>query len=283
MSEVLTAMIHPASRVGASRRVVSIWLSFGFVALVVVLAVIGPWIAPQSTSAQDLYHIGATPGVNHLLGTDTLGRDVFSRMIIGSRTALIGPLIVASIGVVISSLAGVYAGYSGGAADTVIMRIVDFFFALPGLLIAIVVVSVLGGGYWIAIVVLSILNVQGDIRIVRGAALKERNLTYVEAARTVGVPRWRLMYRHILPNVAPLLVSTFAIDFGGALVALAGLAFLGLGSEVGSAEWGSMLSDGRSLLFANPAAALGPAVAIVLLVVSVNLIGDWIYDRYADR
>lgn len=283
MSEALTAMIHPASRVGASKRVVSIWLSFGFVALVTVLAVIGPWIAPQSTSAQDLYHIGATPGITHFLGTDTLGRDVFSRLIIGSRTALIGPLIVASIGVVISSLAGVYAGYSGGVADTVIMRIVDFFFALPGLLIAIVVVSVLGGGYWIAIVVLSILNVQGDIRIVRGAALKERNLTYVEAARTVGVPRWRLMYRHILPNVAPLLVSTFAIDFGGALVALAGLAFLGLGSEVGSPEWGSMLSDGRSLLFANPAAALGPAVVIVLLVVSVNLIGDWIYDRYADR
>lgn len=283
MSDLQTAATLPASRSGGGRRVISIWVSFGFVALVIVLAVIGPWIVPFSPSDQDLYNVGAPPGHGHLLGTDTLGRDVLSRLIIGSQSALVGPLIVASIGFVLASAVGIYAGYAGGVADTIIMRIVDFFFALPGLLIAIVVVSVVGGGYWMAILVLSLLNVQGDIRIVRGAALKERNLTYIEAARTVGVPRWRLMYRHIMPNIAPLLVSTFAIDFGGALVALAGLAFLGLGSEVGSPEWGSMLADGRALLFGNPAASLAPAAAIVALVVAVNLIGDWIYDRYADR
>jgi ABC-type dipeptide/oligopeptide/nickel transport system permease subunit len=283
MSDLQTAVILPASRSGAGRRVISIWLSFGFLALVIAMAIIGPLIVPYPPSEQDLYNVGAAPGNGHVLGTDTLGRDVLSRLIIGSQSALVGPLIVATVGVVLASVIGIYAGYAGGAADTVIMRIVDFFFALPGLLIAIVVVSVLGGGYWLAIFVLCVLNVQGDIRIVRGASLAQRNLTYIEAARTVGVPRRRLMYRHILPNIGPLLVSTFAVDFGGALVALAGLAFLGLGSEVGSPEWGSMLADGRALLFVNPAASLAPAAAIVALVVAVNLIGDWVYDRHADR
>lgn len=254
-----------------------------YVLLVLVLTAFGQWLMPYSPAAQNLYLISAPPSAEHWFGTDDLGRDVLSRLIAGARTAIIGPLVVAVVGFIGSSLIGIYAGYSGGALDNIIMRVVDFVIAMPSLLIAIVLVSVLGGGYWLAIAVLSLLNLPGDIRIVRGAALKERNLAYIEAARAIGVPRWRIMYLHILPNIMALQASNFAINVAGSLVALAGLAFLGLGSELGTPEWGSMLADGQALLFSNPAAALAPAGAIILLALSVNLVGDWAYDRYTGQ
>ena len=282
----MSLVLEPATVAAIRRRrrgvPLTVRLSAAFVLLVIVMALVGP-LFTLSPSDQDLYAISALPNATHVFGTDELGRDVLARLVAGARTALLGPLIVAFTGFVIASLVGIYAGYTGGLADNLIMRVVDFIVALPGLLIAIVLVSVLGGGYVLAIAVLSLLNVQGDIRIVRGATLKERRLTYVEAARAVGVPPARIMYWHILPNLLALLASTFAIDFGGALVALAGLAFLGLGAEIGSPEWGSMLAEGQALLFSNPAAALAPAGAIILLAIAVNLIGDWVYDRYSGQ
>ncbi len=254
-----------------------------YILLVLVLTAFGTWLMPYSPAAQDLYRIAAPPSAEHWFGTDDLGRDVLSRLIAGARTAIIGPLVVATVGFIGSSLIGIYAGYSGGATDNAIMRVVDFVIAMPSLLIAIVLVSVLGGGYWLAIAVLSFLNLPGDIRIVRGGALKERNLAYVEAARAIGVPKWRIMYLHILPNILALQASNFAINVAGSLVALAGLAFLGLGAELGTPEWGSMLASGQALLFSNPWAALTPAAAIILLALSVNLVGDWAYDRYTGR
>jgi peptide/nickel transport system permease protein len=212
-----------------------------------------------------------------------LGRDVFARIIAGSRSAVVGPLIIAASGLIVSSVLGVGAAYLGGAVDNVTLRFVDFMLALPGLLIAIVIVSLGGGGYWMAILVLSILNVQGDIRIVRGAALDQKSLPYIEAARTLGIPRSRIMFMHILPNISAILVADFALDFALALVALSGLAFLGLGAQPGTPEWGTMLSDNEAILFSNPLGSLAPGAAIVLLAVSVNLIGDWIFDRYAGR
>src|SRR5262245_27565923 len=272
------------SRVGAARRVpVAIWLSFGYLGLVVFLSIFGGLVFSGSPTTQRLLLSSKPPGGGFWLGTDQFGRDIFARLVDGTQTALLGPFIVAFSGLVVSSLVGIAAGYLGGRVDAVVSRTVDFMFALPGLLVAIVVVSVVGGGYWLAILVLSLLNVQGDIRIVRSAALEQRPLPYVEAARTLGIPRRRIMYLHILPNIAPILIADFALDFSGALVALAGLAFLGLGSQAGSTEWGRMLSEGQQLLFSNPAAALVPGVAIVLLALSTNLIGDWIYDRYAAR
>lgn len=247
------------------------------------MATVGHWIFRGSPSAQNLLANGIPPTSAHWLGTDALGRDIFDRMIAGSRTALIGPFIVAISGLIASTAIGIPAGYLGGAFDLMVSRVVDFMFALPGLLIAIVVVSVVGGGYPLAIVVLSILNVPGDIRIVRSVAVKQRTLPYIEATRTLGVPKWRIMYRHIFLNVIPILIANLALDFGAALIALAGLAFLGLGSQAGSAEWGRMLAEGQSLLFQNASAALAPGIAIVLLAMSVSLIGDWIYDEFARR
>lgn len=285
--------VPPTSRLAAARSVfglgsgnrvpIVIGVAIAFLAGVVFLAAFGSYVFSGSPSAQDLLAPGKLPTAGHWLGTDSLGRDIFDRMVAGTRTALIGPFIVAFSGLIVSSLVGIAAGYMGGIIDLVISRIVDFMFALPGLLLAIVVVSVVGGGYALAIAVLSVLNVQGDIRIVRSVAVKQRALPYIEAARTLGVPRRQIMYRHILLNMLPILIANLALDFGGALVALAGLAFLGLGAPAGSPEWGRMLAEGQSLLFQNPYAALVPGAAIVLLAMSVSLIGDWVFDRYAAR
>ncbi len=251
------------------------------VAAVVFLALFGRWLEPHPPMLQSLFDVNQPPNHHHWLGTDDLGRDMTSRMIAGARSALLGPLVVAATGAVLSALLGIASGYFGGTIDMVIQRYVDFMFALPGLLIAIVVVGVVGGGYWLAVLVLALLNFSGDVRIVRGAAIEQRALPYVEAARTLGIPRWRIMYVHILRNIAAIMFANAALDFALSLVALAGLAFLGLGSQVGAPEWGRMLADNKDILFSNPAAAIAPGVAIVLVATSVTLIGDWVYDRFS--
>ncbi len=275
------ALQRPRARFGMRWRVPPlIAISIGYVTIVVLAALAGHLIFPGSTSDTDPLSVGVTPTADHWFGTDELGRDVFRRVIAGAQPALTGPMIVAVSGFLISGLVGIGAGYIGGLLDTLTLRVVDFFFALPGLLIAIVVVTVVQGGYWTAVAVLCLLNVQGDIRLVRSAALGQRNLPYIEALRVAGVPGWRIMYLHIGRNILPILLADFAVDFGSNLVALAGLAFLGLGSQPGTADWGLMLTEGQQVLFANPWAALAPGLAIVLLATSVNLIGDWIYERY---
>ncbi|QNK81560.1 ABC transporter permease [Nakamurella sp. PAMC28650] len=283
MTLTATGVLTTRRRRRRRRTPLTIGVALFLLFLMLVAAVIGRTLLHTSPDTQNLLAVSQAPSGAHWFGTDEIGRDVFSRVIAGARPAMIGPVIIAFSGLVISVLVGILAGYVGGVTDSVIMRTVDFIFSLPGLLLTIVVVAVTGGGYWMAIVVLSVLNAQGDIRIVRGVALEQRALPYVEAARTVGVPRWRIMYRHIFPNIAPVLVADFAVDFAGALVALSGLAFLGLGSQPGTAEWGRMLTDGQALLFDNPMAAIAPGLAIVVLAVSVNLIGDWMYERYSNR
>ena len=276
------ALRRPRARFGTRRRIPPlIAFSLGYLTIVVLAALAGRFfLAPDSISNTDPFAIAVTPSSQHWLGTDELGRDVYDRVLSGAQSALIGPLIIAVSGFLLSGLVGIGTGYLGGLLDTATMRVVDFFFALPGLLIAIVVVTVVQGGYWTAVAVLCLLNVQGDIRLVRSAALGQRNLAYVEALRVTGVPGWRIMYLHIGRNILPILLADFAIDFGSNLVALAGLAFLGLGSQPGTADWGLMLLAGQNVLFENPWAALAPGLAIVLLATSVNLIGDWIYERH---
>jgi peptide/nickel transport system permease protein len=254
-------------------------LAFVFVAAVVVAALVGTHLGVQSPGAIDPLSVATRPNGHHRFGTDELGRDVLARVVAGAQSALLGPLVIALSGFVFSGLIGIGAGYIGGLVDSIVMRIVDFMFALPGLLIAIVIVTIVQGGYWVAVIVLAVLNAQGDIRLVRGATLAQRSLAYVEAERVSGIPAWRIMYKHIGRNILPILLADLAIDFGSALVALAGLAFLGLGAQPGTPDWGLMLTQGQSILFENPYAALAPGLAIVLLAISVNLIGDWIYDR----
>jgi peptide/nickel transport system permease protein len=256
---------------------------FLFVIAVVACAIFGTLIAPQDPNEQNLSVALSKPTSAHWLGTDALGRDVFSRVIVGARTAFIGPFVIAAGSFLIGNMLGLFAGYKGGKADSLIMRWVDLMWSLPALLVIIVVAGAFGGGYWLAVLLLVVLTTPFDTRVVRGAALEQVPRPYVEAAKTLGVSDRRIMAFHIWPNVSGTAVANTFLVFAGSLVALSGLSFLGLGVRPGQPDWGLMLAEGRTLLFANPVASLAPGAMIVLLATSMNLIGDWLYETLSTR
>jgi len=279
----LAVELDTPGRERTARPSLTVLLSLGFLAAVVVLALFGAHIAPIDPKAQDLNSALSAPTGRFWFGTDTLGRDIFSRTLAGARTALIGPLVIALGAMAIGNVLGLIAGYRGGFADTVVMRGVDLMYALPPLLVAIVVGGVVGGGYWVAVAILVVLFSPYDARLIRGAALEQRNLPYVEASRVLGLSSRRIMARHVWPNLLPLVVANTFLNFAFALVTLAGLSFIGIGVAPGTADWGQMLSDSRALVFENPWAAIGPGGALVLTAVSMNLAGDWLYELLSDR
>ena len=258
---------------------IGIALSVCVMAIVVVCALFGSAVAPDSPFTQRLDLGDTPPSAEFLAGTDLLGRDVLSRVIYGSWTALVGPIIVAVGAWMIATILGLLSGYLGGWVDSAIMRWVDFMLALPAPLIAIVVVGVVGGGYWTAVMVLIILFTAPDTRIVRSAVLEQRPRPYIDAARALGISKTRILFVHILPNVLPIILAYVVLDFAFALVNLAGLSFLGLGVEPGTPDWGRMLFENRTILFTNPVALLLPAAMVILTAVSMNLIGDWLFER----
>ena len=249
----------------------------------IVAAVAGPALAPHSATAQDLSTRISGPSAHHWLGTDDLGRDVFSRTVVGARTAVLGPLIVALGAMLIGNLLGLFAGYTGGGLDTLVSRYADLVYALPALLVAIVVVGVVGGGYFVAVALLVVLYSPVDTRLIRSATLVQRSQPYVEAARVADIPVRRIMLAHIWPNVLPIAVANAFLTFAFSIVSLAALSFLGLGVGPGTADWGRMLSDSRTLLFDNEWTALGPGIALVLTAASVNIVGDWVFERLSER
>ena len=266
---------------GRRRIPVIILLAMLLIAIVVVCALFAGAIAPDSPDTQRLLIGDKPPSAAFLAGTDLLGRDVLSRVIHGAWTALAGPIVIAVGAFSIATLLGLLSGYLGGLVDSAIMRWVDFMFALPGPLVAIVVVGVVGGGYWVAVLVLVILFTAPDTRIVRSAVLEQRPRPYIDAARSLGVSKTRILFIHILPNVLPIVLAYVLLDFAFALVNLAGLSFLGLGVQPGTPDWGRMLFENRNILFSNPVALLLPAAMIILTAVSMNLIGDWLAERWA--
>lgn len=260
-----------------------IGVCFFVVGAVVVMAVTGSLLAPQDPNAQHLAITLAKPSGAHWLGTDALGRDIFSRLIAGTRTAFVGPLVIAAGSMLFGDLLGLLAGYYGGRTDALTMRWVDLMLSIPGLLVIIVVTGAVNGGYWFAVALLLLLSVPFDTRVVRAATREQVPRPYVEAAKVLGVSNRRLMLHHIWPNVAPIAVANSFLIFAGAIVGLSGLSFLGLGAPVGSPDWGLMVANGQSLLFANPVAVLAPGAMIVLTAASMNLIGDWLYELLSSK
>lgn len=258
-------------------------VAFVVAGLVALLVALGSWLAPHDPLAQDLLAGGALPGNGHPLGTDSLGRDVLSQVMAGASVAVTGPLCIALGTVIIGALLGIIAGYRGGVVDAVISRFADLMYALPGLVVIIVVIGVLGGGYWMAALVLTVIMVPGEIRLCRSAVLVQARLPYIDAARTLGLSASRIMFRHLVPNILPTIIATLLLDFVGALIAMSGLSYLGLGVPPGTPDWGALLQDGQSLLAVNPWLSLAPAIMIVLTATSVTIIGDWLYDRFSER
>lgn len=248
------------------------------VLLVIVCAVAGGAIAPYDPSAQDPLLGVSPPGGGHLLGTDVLGRDVFSLLIAGTRWAVLGPIVVALGCGLIGVTLGIMAAYHGGIIDAAVNRLADLIYALPSLIVAIIVVGVMDGGYWMVAGLLVFLSVPFQVRIIRSVTMAQVNLPYVEAARTSGLSDARIILTHILPNITPTVVATLLLDFVTALIGFTALAFLGIGVPAGTPNWGSMIATGQTYIVANPLLAVAPAIALIVVAASVTLLGDHLHE-----
>jgi peptide/nickel transport system permease protein len=253
--------------------------SVAIIAVMVIAAVAAPLVAPHDPNRIDLGGAFAHPGDGSLLGQDSAGRDILSRLVYGARLSLLGPLFVVALAAVVGVPLGLAAGYRGGVLDGVLSRVFDVIFAFPALLLAILVVATFGSGFLTAVVAVAVTYVPLMARVVRSGALVEREKTYVDACRLQGFGAVRICARHIGPNLTRLIVSQTAVYFGYALLDLAALSFLGLGTQPPTSDWGNMLANANQGIFDSPTGVVPPSVAIVLLVVSFNLIADWMADR----
>lgn len=245
----------------------------------VVIALAAPLIAPYNPNAVDLTHTLSGSSSQHLLGTDAAGRDILSRLVYGTRLSLLGPLAVVATSVIVGVPAGLIAGYRGGWIDAVISRISDVVFGFPPLLLAIVIVATFGAGFTTATIAIAITYIPLQARVTRAVVLVECRKAYVDACRMQGFSARRIALNHILPNVAGPITAQSTLNFGYALLDLAGLAFLGLGVQAPTADWGEMLSDGRqNILFSVNEVAVA-SIVIAIAVIAFNLLGDSLVRR----
>lgn len=252
------------------------------IALVVLAALLAPVISPYSPTAQVSRRL-LEPGAQYLLGTDEFGRDIFSRVIHGSRISLYVGAVSVSLALAFGGALGLIAGYVGGRVDTLLMRLVDMLFAIPSLVLAIVIAGLLGPSLTNAMIAIGIVYAPIYARLVRGEMLAVRNYAYIEAARAVGVRPVGLIVRHFLPNIAaPLIVQT-SLLLSTAILAEAALSFLGLGAQPPDPSWGAMLGSGRRFMELTPWVAIAPGIAIVITVLGFNLLGDGLRDALDPR
>ncbi len=228
--------------------------------------------------AQDLSLSQLPPSINHILGTDRYGRDMFSRVVAGSRISIYGTLFIVFATAFFGTAIGILCGMKGGAFDSVLMRISDLFLAFPSLVFALAVAGVLGGGIQNAVIALVIISWPKFARLARGLTLSEKSSPYITAAKLSGSSTAKILFKHILPNISGPILVTAVLDIGVIMMELAGLSFLGLGVKPPMAEWGSMINEGRSMLQVAPWMALAPGGAIFITVMIFNLMGDTLRD-----
>jgi peptide/nickel transport system permease protein len=243
------------------------------------LALAAPWLAPDDPARQDLGATLAPPSHAHLLGQDTLGRDLLARVLHGGRVSLVVGIATVTSSLLLGTAIGALAGWSGGWLDELVMRLVDVLLAFPGLLLAIALTAVLGASLRNVLLALCLIGWTGYARLARGEVLRLRGREFVEAARALGASDRRILWRHLLPSLtAPLLVqATFGM--AGAIVAEASLSFLGLGAQPPTASWGTMLNDGRAFLLVAPHLTIVPGIAIMVTVLALNFLGEGLRDR----
>jgi peptide/nickel transport system permease protein len=260
-------------------------IAVGAVVMLVFLlaALLAPLIAPYDPLAQNIQDGLKSPTAAHLFGTDKLGRDIFSRILHGARISLFVGVSVVLISSTIGTLLGVLAGYLGGWADEALMRVTDIFFAFPALILAMAIAGALGPSLQNALIAISAVTWPVYARLLRGQVLSLKQREFVLAAKTVGVPEWQIVLRHLLPNMlAPLLVQA-SFDMGGAITAVAGLSFIGFGAQPPTPEWGVMISEARTYMATAWWMGTFPALAIMLVVGSFNLLGDGLRDLLDPR
>ena len=248
--------------------------------LLVLVAVLAPWIVPYPPNGGNILAANLGPSSAHWLGTDQLGRDILSRLMVGARLSLLGPTIIVLCATAAAVVLAVSSVWVGGWFDQGVARVLDLMFAFPGLLLAILAVAMIGPGLLAPVVALTVAYTPYIARVVRTVALRERHLAYVESCQVIGISGWRICGRHLVPNVSPIVLAQATIAFGSALVDLAAISYLGLGVQAPQAEWGLMVSDGQSaLLNGSPWESLSACVMIIVVVLSVNVLGERIAQR----
>lgn len=241
----------------------------------IVLAVVGPLLAPYPPAQTDILAASQGPSAAHLLGTDALGRDILSRLLTGARLSFAGPGMIVVASTAVGTTIAIASAWYGGVFDKTVARVLDVMFSIPGILVAVLAGAVVGAGFWAPVVSLSIVYIPYVARVVRSAAVRERHLAYVEACLLAGMRPRRVCTHHILRNVAPIALAQATIAFAAALMDFAAISFLGLGVQPPVAEWGLMVSDGRSeLLDGAPQQSLSAGVMVVLTVVAFNVLGE---------
>lgn len=244
----------------------------------VVVAIFAPLIATHDPRQANITERLQGGSASHYLGTDKVGRDIFSRIVYGTRISLKVGLVAMTFSVGFGTLFGAIAGYYGGKLDNLIMRVMDIMLAMPSILLAMVIVTILGQSLTNAIIAVSIVYIPQYARILRAAVLKVRELDYVTASKVIGASDRRILFTTVLPNcLAPLIVQA-TLGIGAAILDAAGLSFLGLGAEIGEPEWGAMLNENRDLIRRAPLAVTAPGIAIFLIVLGFNLLGDALRD-----
>ena len=263
---------HASLRVGAT-----------LVALVVGLALLSFVWTPHPAAELDIPHKLQAPSASHWLGTDSLGRDIASLLIVGSRVSIAVGVIAVGIGIVFGVALGLLAAVRRGWVEEIVMRLADFTFAFPALLSAIMLTAIYGPGLVTSIVAIGIFNIPVFARITRASALVVRSREFVTAARALGKGEWRITVEHVLPNIAAILIVQATIQFALAILAEAALSYLGLGTQPPTPSWGRMLNEAQQQLFQAPQLAVYPGVAIALTVLGLNLLGDGLRDKFDPR
>ncbi|MGH7332543.1 MAG: ABC transporter permease [Candidatus Rokuibacteriota bacterium] len=261
-------------------RSTAVIIGIVFALLVVGMAAFADLVAPHPPDEQNFDLIEAPPGAKAVLGTDRFGRDVLSRVIYGSRISLYVAVASIATAMLLGGSLGLVAGYAGGAWDNAINRVMDVFFSIPGLLLAVGIAAMRGPGVNSAVLAIAIVYTPLFVRIMRGPVLAEREKDYVEAVRALGAPRWMVALKHVLPNVMSPFVVQGTVAFSQAILIEASLSYLGLSAQPPTPSWGNMLNEGRTYLETAPWISVFPGVAIMIAVLAFNLIGDGLRDAF---
>ncbi len=251
-----------------------------FILLLIIVAIVGPYLTTHDPVAVNYSLRLLAPSADHWLGTDHNGRDILTRLVHGMSITLYVGFLSVAVGLIIGVPLGILSGYYGKIFDTITMRFIDVLLAFPGILLAIALVSVLGGSITNVILAVGIFSVPGFARIVRGSTMVVKKLEYIDAIRALGASDLRIIILHILPNIVSPIIVQATIRIAIAILIASGLSFLGLGAQPPTPEWGAMLSQGRSYMFDHPHVALFPGLAIVLVVLAFNLFGDGLRDAF---
>lgn len=247
-------------------------------AIIALICLIGPFFSPYDVNGIDLVNMFKGPSSVHLLGCDEMGRDIFTRLMYGGRYSLALGLCASLFGALVGVIIGSIAGFFGGKVETILMRLMDVWAALPGMLLCILVSNVMGSGFFATVLALTVGGIPGTVRMIRGQILTERSKEYIEAAQSINCSSISIMFRHLLPNVIQPVIVTTTMGIGSTMIMAASLSYIGLGVQPPNPEWGAMLAAGKTQIRTYPHMLLVPGIAIALTVFAINLMGDGIRD-----